>query len=100
MASVSPWSVAGGKIKRTFLTTRLNCQRNGRRWDALRRSIRSSIKEYWNGLESREAEVIVYRRFSLASFHKCQNKSNFLIIFHTLEKIFLQKISALNRDPL
>ena len=41
---------------------------------------------------------IVYRRFSLASFHKCQ--SNFLIIFHTLEKIFLQKISALNRDPL
>ena len=57
MASVSPWSVAGGKIKRTFLTARLNCQRNGRRWDASCRSIRSSIKEYWNGLQSREAKV-------------------------------------------
>ena len=56
MASVSPWSVAGGKIKRTFLMARLNCQRKGRRWDALRRSIRSSIKEYWNGLQSREAK--------------------------------------------
>ena len=43
---------------------------------------------------------IVYGRFSLTKFHKCQNKSNFLIIFHTLEKIFLQKISALNRNPL
>ena len=57
MASVSPWSVAGGKTKRTFVTARLNCQRNGRQWDASRRSIRSSIKEYWNGLQSREAKV-------------------------------------------
>ena len=39
------------------LTARLNCQGNGRRWDASRRSIRSSIKEYWNGLQSREAKV-------------------------------------------
>ena len=39
-ALVSPWSVAGGKIKRTFLTARLNCQRNGRRRNASRRSIR------------------------------------------------------------
>ena len=39
------------------LTARLNCQRNGRRWDASRRSIRSSIREYWNGLQSREAKV-------------------------------------------
>ena len=46
MASVSPWSVTGGKIKRTFLTVRLNCQQNGRRQDASRRSIWSSIKEY------------------------------------------------------
>ena len=38
--------VTGGKIKRTFLTAKLNCQRNGRRWDASRRSIWSSIKEY------------------------------------------------------
>ena len=44
MASVSPWSIAGGKIKRTFLRARLNCQRNGRRWDASRQSIRSLIK--------------------------------------------------------
>ena len=29
MASVSPWSVAKGKITRTFLTARLNCQRDG-----------------------------------------------------------------------
>ena len=57
MASVSPWSVAGGKIKRSFLTASLNCQRNGRRWDASRQSIRSSIKEYWNGLQSREPKV-------------------------------------------
>lgn len=40
-----------------FNGERLNCQRNGRRWDASRRSIRSSIKEYWNGLQSREAKV-------------------------------------------
>ena len=46
MALVSVWSVAGGRIKRTFSAVRLNCQRNGRRWDASRRSIRSSIKEY------------------------------------------------------
>ena len=56
MASVSPWSDAGVKIKPTFLTATLNCQRNGRRWHASRRSIRSSIKEYWNGWQSREAK--------------------------------------------
>ena len=39
------------------LTGRLNCQQNGRRWDASHRSIRSSIKEYWNSLQSREAKV-------------------------------------------
>ena len=39
------------------LTTRLNCQGNGRRWDASHRSTRSLIKEYWNGLQRREAKV-------------------------------------------
>ena len=52
MASVSVWSVAGGRIKRTFSAVRLNCQRNGRRWDASRRgekNLKGTTK--YNGLD-------------------------------------------------
>ena len=76
MASVSPWSVAGVKIKPTFLTATLNCQRNGRRWHVSRRSIRSSIKEYWNGWQSREAKFFVKHWFCILNQQRNDQEVN------------------------